>query len=122
MGVTSLVEDQCALCSAFVSFAPTLDPFGEGTEMRSSFMHKPTGRTFDLQDHRVRAAVCQALKNVAYASSARSRGSAGPIRAEPLYCQFDLPVRRRPIGSYEVFPCSLSFGSRQLECTPREPR
>jgi hypothetical protein len=47
--------------------------------------------------------VRQALKNVAYASSARPRGSAGPIRAEPLYCQFDLPVRRRPIGSYEVF-------------------
>jgi hypothetical protein len=64
---------------------------------------KPTGRTFDLQNHRVRSAVRQALKNVAYASSARPRGSAGPIRAEPLYCQFDLPVRRRPIGSCEVF-------------------
>jgi hypothetical protein len=64
---------------------------------------KPTGRTFDLQDYRVRAAVRQALKNVACASSARSRGSAGPIRAKPLYCQFDLPGRRRPIGSYEVF-------------------
>jgi hypothetical protein len=34
----------------------------------------------------------------------RDRGAArGPIRAEPLYCQFDLPGRRRPIGSYEVF-------------------
>ena len=64
---------------------------------------KPTGQTFNLQDHRVRAAVRQALKNVAYASSARPRGSAGPIRAEPLYCQFDLHVRRRPIGSYEFF-------------------
>jgi hypothetical protein len=64
---------------------------------------KPTGRTFDLQDHRVRAAVRQALKNVAFAPSARSRGSAGPIRAKPLHCQFDLHVRRRRIGSYEVF-------------------
>lgn len=64
---------------------------------------QPTGRTFDLQDHRVRPAVRQALKNVACASSARSRGSAGPIRAKPPYCQFDLPVRRRPIGCYEVF-------------------
>src|ERR1700730_7431398 len=58
---------------------------------------------FDLQDYRVRAAVRQVLKNVAYASSARPRGSAGPIRAKPFYCQFDLPVRRRPIGPYEVF-------------------
>ena len=34
----------------------------------------------------------------------RDRGAArGPIRTEPLYCQFDLPVRRRPIGSYEIF-------------------
>ena len=64
---------------------------------------KPAGRTFDLQDHSVRAAVRQALKNVACASGARSRGSAGPIRAKPLYCQFDLPVRRHPIGSYEFF-------------------
>jgi hypothetical protein len=62
---------------------------------------KPTGQTFNLQDHRARAAVRQALKNVAYASSARPRGSAGPIRAEPLY---------------------LSFGSRQLVCMPREGR
>jgi hypothetical protein len=45
---------------------------------------KPMGRTFDLQDHRVRAAVRQALKNVAYASSARPRGSAGPIRRADL--------------------------------------
>jgi hypothetical protein len=29
-----LAEDQCALCLVFVSFAPTLDPFGQGTEMR----------------------------------------------------------------------------------------
>jgi hypothetical protein len=29
-----LAEDQCALCLAFVSFAPTLDPFAQGTEMR----------------------------------------------------------------------------------------
>jgi hypothetical protein len=64
---------------------------------------KPTRRTFVLQDHRVRAAVCQALNNVAFAPSARSRGSAGPIRAKPLHCQFDLHVRRRRIGSYEVF-------------------
>ena len=54
---------------------------------------KPTGRTFDLQDYRVRAAVRQALKNVACASSARSRASAGPIRAKPLYCHsFATPV------------------------------
>jgi hypothetical protein len=66
-------------------------------------INKPRGRTFDLQDHRVRAAVCQALNNVAFAPSARSRGSAGPIRAKPLHCQFDLPVRRHPIGSYEFF-------------------
>jgi hypothetical protein len=64
---------------------------------------KPTGRTFDLQDHRMRAAVRQALKNVACASGARSRGSAGPIWAQSLYCQFDLAVRQRPIGWYEVF-------------------
>jgi hypothetical protein len=51
----------------------------------------------------VRAAVCQALNNVAFAPSARSRGSACPIRAKPLHCQFDVHVRRRPIGSYEVF-------------------
>ena len=95
VGVTSLVEDQCALCLAFVSFAPTPAPLRRIT--------KPTGQTFNLQDHRVRAAVRQALKNAAYASSARPRGSAGPIRAEPLYCQFDLPVRRHPIGSYEFF-------------------
>ena len=94
-GGTSLVEDQCALCLAFVSFAPTPAPLRRIT--------KPTGQTFNLQDHRVRAAVRQALKNAAYASSARPRGSAGPIRAEPLYCQFDLPVRRHPIGSYEFF-------------------
>jgi hypothetical protein len=87
-------EDQCSLCSL-------LSVFLRRPPLRR--ITKPTGRTFDLQDHRVRAAVRQALKNVAYASSARSRGSAGPIRAEPLYCQFDLPVRRRPIGSYEVF-------------------
>jgi len=36
-------------------------------------------------------------------SGEEGRGSAGPIRAEPLYCQFDLPVRRHPIGSYEFF-------------------
>ena len=75
---------------------------GHGNALRPSCT-KPTGRTFDLQDHRVRAAVCQALNNVAFAPSARSRGSAGPIRAKPLYCQFDLPVRRHPIGSYEFF-------------------
>ena len=46
---------------------------------------------------------CHDRKMAGYRSSARPRGSAGPIRAEPLYCQFDLPVRRRPIGSYEVF-------------------
>jgi hypothetical protein len=39
---------------------------------------KPTGRPFDLQGHRVRAAVRQALKNVAYASSVRPRGQRGP--------------------------------------------
>jgi hypothetical protein len=34
----------------------------------------------------------------------RGRGAArAQFGAEPLYCQFDLPVRRRPIGSYEVF-------------------
>ena len=95
VGVTSLVENQCSLCLAFVSFAPTPAPLRRIT--------KPTGQTFNLQDHRVRAAVRQALKNVAYASSARPRGSAGPIRAEPLYCQFDLPGRRHSIGSYEFF-------------------
>src|ERR1700720_4410450 len=75
---------------------------GHGNALRPSCT-KPTRRTFDLQDHRVRAAVRQALKNAAYASSARPRGSAGPIRAEPLYCQFDLPGRRHSIGSYEFF-------------------
>jgi hypothetical protein len=89
-----LVEDQCSLCS-LLSVLLRRPPLRRIT--------KPTGRTFDLQDHRVRAAVRQALKNVACASSARPRGSAGPIRAEPLYCQFDLPVRRHPIGSYEFF-------------------
>ena len=76
VGVTSLVEDQCALCLAFVSFAPT-----PATLRRIT---KPTAQTFNLQNHRVRAAVRQALKNVAYASSAQPRGSAGPIRAKPL--------------------------------------
>src|ERR1700738_4548174 len=75
---------------------------GHGNALRPSCT-KPTRRTFDLQDHRVRAAVCQALNNVAFAPSARSRGSAGPIRAKPLHCQFDLHLRRRRIGSYEVF-------------------
>jgi hypothetical protein len=61
-----LVEDQCAFCLV----CPPLRR-----------ITKPTGQTFNLQDHRVRAAVRQALMNVAYASSARPRGSAGPIRA-----------------------------------------
>jgi hypothetical protein len=25
------------------------------------------------------------------------------VPSQPLYCQFDLPVRRHPIGSYEFF-------------------
>ncbi len=58
---------------------------------------------FDLQDYRVRAAVRQALKNVACASGARSRGRAGPVLAKPLHCQLDLSLRRRPIGLYEIF-------------------
>ena len=103
-----LVEDQCALCLV----CPPLRR-----------ITKPTGRTFDLQDHRVRAAVREALKNVAYASSAQPRGSVVPIRAKPLYCQFDLPVRRQPIGrsARTNFSLLLSFGSRQLVCMPREP-
>jgi hypothetical protein len=86
---------------------------GHGNALRPSCT-KPTGRTFDLQDHRVRAAVRQALKNVAYASRSRSRGSAGPIRAEPLYGQFDLPVRRHPIGSYEVFFVKFVLRPKEL--------
>jgi hypothetical protein len=101
-GVTFSRRSMLALLP-FVSFAPTLDPFGEGANAPRPSCTKPTGRTFDLEDHCVRAAVCQALNNVAFAPSARSRGSAGPIRAEPLHCQFDVHVRRRPIGSYEVF-------------------
>ena len=85
----------------FVTFARSVWR-GHGNALRPSCT-KPTRRTFDLQDHRVRAAVCQALNNVAFAPSARSRGSAGPIRAKPLHCQFDLHLRRRRIGSYEVF-------------------
>jgi hypothetical protein len=94
VGVTSLVEGQCALCLALSALL---------RRPPSRRITKPTRRTFDLQDHRVRAAVCQALNNVAFAPSARSRGSTGPIRAKPLHCQFDVHVRRRPIGSYEVF-------------------
>jgi len=63
----------------------------------------PTGRRFDLQDHRVRAAVREALKDVACASGTRSRDNAGPIRAQPRYRQFDLPIRRRRMGSCKGF-------------------
>ena len=58
---------------------------------------------FDLQDYRVRAAVRQALKNVACASGARSRDNAGPIWTQPLYRRFDLHIRRHRIGSCKVF-------------------
>jgi hypothetical protein len=97
-GVTSSRRSMPALL-AFVSFSPT-----DAAHFRAPRQtDRATGRTFDLQDHRVRAAVCQALGNVAFAPTARSRGSAGPIRAKPLHCQFDVHVRRRPIGSYEIF-------------------
>jgi hypothetical protein len=77
-------EDQCSLCSLLSVFSDARSVWrGHGNALRPSCT-KPTRRTFDLQDHRVRAAVRQALKNVAYASSARPRGSAGPIRAKPL--------------------------------------
>jgi hypothetical protein len=86
-------------CFGVKVFAVSLTP----NSLSQRRIAKPSGRTFDLPDYRVRAAVRQALKNVACASGARSRGSAGPVRAKPLYCQFDLPNRCRPISLYEAF-------------------
>jgi hypothetical protein len=68
----------------------------------------------------MRAAVRQALKNVACPSGARSRYCAGPIRAHPLYRQFNLPVCRHPIGSYEVFSVHCHLVFLTLEFTLRD--
>jgi hypothetical protein len=81
---------------------------------------KPTGRTFALQDHRVRAAVRQLPKNVACASGAQPRDSAGPIRAQPLYADSISTSVGTGLARMK-FSLFLVIGVQTLERAPDDP-
>jgi hypothetical protein len=51
----------------------------------------------------MRSAVCQALKDVAYAPGTRSRENLGPIRAQSRHRRFYLGIRWYRVGSYKDF-------------------